>query len=248
MDRIKVLIIDDELPARDLIRYYLQQYPRIDIVAECENGFEAFKMIQEHRPELIFLDIQMPKINGFELLELLNEPPNIIFTTAFDEFAIRAFELNAVDYLLKPFSAVRFGQAMDKALNRIREPRAAITQRESLIQELETASSGIERVVVRIGARIIVIPLHTIYYIEAQDDYVRIHSEQGRHLKEKTMKYFESHLPDGEFIRVHRSYIVNVNFILKVEPYTRDTHVVVLKNGERLRVSAAGYKKLLSLL
>lgn len=248
MDKIKILIVDDEPPARELLKQYLKHYPELEIVAECENGFEALKMIQEFSPQLIFLDIQMPKISGFELLELLADPPKIIFTTAFDEFAIRAFELNAVDYLLKPFSAARFNQAVDKALNSLPESSASAVERDSLVAGLESASSILERTVVRVGSRIIVIPIHTIYYIEAQDDYVMIHSEQGRHLKEKTMKYFERHLPEGEFIRIHRSYIVNINYITKVESYTKDTYVVVLKNEERLRVSAGGYKKLRNLL
>ncbi|MBV2247482.1 MAG: LytTR family DNA-binding domain-containing protein [Lentimicrobium sp.] len=248
MDKVKILIVDDEPPARELLKQYLVHYPGLEIIGECENGFEALKMIQEFSPQLVFLDIQMPKINGFELLELLTDPPKIIFTTAFDEFAIRAFELNAVDYLLKPFSAVRFNQAVDKALNSLPESWSAAVERNSLMSGLESVSSILERTVVRVGSRILVIAVHTIYYIEAQDDYVMIHSEQGRHLKEKTMKYFEHHLPADEFIRIHRSYIVNINYIVKVEPYTRDTHVVVLKNEEKLRVSAGGYKKLMSLL
>lgn len=248
MDNINVLIIDDEPPARELLKHYLEPYKNIKIAGECGNGFEALKAIQQLQPELIFLDIQMPKISGFELLELLHDPPHIIFTTAFDEFAIKAFEMNAIDYLLKPFSAARFSQSIEKAVHRLSQPQVINKETESLMAEIDAAPAVLERVVVRAGSHIVVIPVATIHYIEAQDDYVMIYAEQGRYLKEKTMKYFEQHLPEGEFIRIHRSYIVNINQIAKVELYSKDTHLAVLKQGEKLKVSAEGYKKLRSLL
>ncbi|MEA5111097.1 Transcriptional regulatory protein BtsR [bioreactor metagenome] len=249
MSKIKVLIIDDEPPARDLVKHYLKDFPALEIAGECENGFEALKAIQELKPQLIFLDIQMPKINGFELLELLTDPPPIIFTTAYDEFAIRAFEMNAVDYLLKPFSASRFRQAVERALLRI-EDKGDLTAKPvaDLKRQFEQAAGEIDRVVARIGSRIVVIPVDTIYYIEAQDDYVMICSSQGNHLKEKTMKYFESHLPGNGFIRIHRSHIVNISQIVSVDLYGKDTHLVVLKSGARLKASAEGYKRLRELL
>ncbi len=249
MDKIKVLIIDDEPPARELVRHYLTSFHGIEIAAECENGFEALRAINEMKPDLIFLDIQMPKITGFELLELLQEPPQIIFTTAYDEFAIRAFEKNAVDYLLKPFSAARFQQAVEKARLRITGNQQAATPAVSnLKNQLEAVDGELDRVVARIGSRIVVIPVDSIHYIESQDDYVMIYSAQGNHLKEKTMKYFEAHLPKSSFIRIHRSHIVNISQIVSVDLYGKDTHMVILKCGAKLKASAEGYKRLRELL
>jgi len=249
MEKVKVLIIDDEPPARELVKHYLSTFSNIEIAGECENGFDALKAIQEINPQLIFLDIQMPKITGFELLELINDPPHIIFTTAYDEFAIKAFEMNAVDYLLKPFSASRFQQAVDRALSRIAEKQTMAQQPvEDLRNQLEKSVVEIDRVVARLGSRIVVIPADTIYYVEAQDDYVMIYSSQGNHLKEKTMKYFEAHLPKNGFIRIHRSHIVNVSQIVSVDLYGKDTHLVVLKCGAKLKASAEGYKRLRELL
>ena len=243
--KIKILIIDDEAPARDLVRNYLSAFPEAEILAECENGFDALRAIQEMKPDLLFLDIQMPKITGFELLEVIDAPPAVIFTTAYDQYAIRAFEMNAVDYLLKPFSRNRFAQAFRKALNRIEtqsgEPDKGVENLKNTLGEEETE---LERVVARIGSKIVVIPVDKIYYIEAQDDYVMIHSELGNHLKEKTMKYFAAHLPTGNFLQIHRSYIVNMNYISSVELYEKNTHLVTLKNGARLRTSQEGYKRL----
>lgn len=249
MEKIKVLIIDDEPPARNLVKHYLGIFDNIEIAGECENGFEALKAIQEIRPQLIFLDIQMPKITGFELLELISDPPHIIFTTAYDEFAIKAFEMNAVDYLLKPFSASRFQQAVDRAIERISDKPTELQQPvKDLRNQLAEAVVEIDRVVARQGSRIVVIPTDTIYYVEAQDDYVMIYSSQGNHLKEKTMKYFEAHLPKNGFIRIHRSHIVNVSQIVSVDLYGKDTHLVVLKCGAKLKASAEGYKRLRELL
>jgi len=249
MTVLRVLIIDDEPPARDIIRHYLSEDQGIVIAGECENGFEALKMIGEAKPDLIFLDVQMPKITGFELLELLTDPPQIIFTTAYDEFAIRAFEMNAVDYLLKPFSAIRLRQAVDRARIRLESkgtsPRKEI---EDLKSGLQDTAEDLDRVVARLGSKIVVIPVEKIWYIEAQDDYVMIYSESGNHLKEKTMKYFETHLASRGFIRIHRSHLVNVNQILSVDLYGKDTHLVVLKCGAKLKTSAEGYKRLRELL
>lgn len=249
MSSIRILIIDDEPPARELVKLYLKGFPQLETVAECENGFEALKAIQETAPDLIFLDIQMPKINGFELLELLPDPPQIIFTTAYDEFAIRAFELNAVDYLLKPFSEARFGQAVEKALARLAGGGAKAGNALAGLQRTAEETAGeTDRVVVRLGTRIVVIPTDTIYYIEAQDDYVMIYSSLGNYLKEKTMKYFENHLPRNRFLRIHRSHIVSIGQIASVELYEKDTRLVVLKCGARLKASAEGYKRLRELL
>jgi two-component system LytT family response regulator len=242
---VKTLIIDDEPLARDLVRRYLAAHPEIEILAECIDGFEALKAIQQLNPDLIFLDIQMPKLEGFELLEVLQQKPEIIFTTAFDQFAIRAFELNAVDYLLKPFSKGRFDNAVIKAIQRIRMGQTAQPEWVGRLQEHVDLTQGvIERVVTRLGSKVTVIPVDRIWYIEAQDDYVMIYSELGNHLKEKTMKYFERHLPSSNFIRIHRGSIINITQIAAVDQYTKDTHLVTLKCGAKLRASEEGYKRL----
>lgn len=246
-DKIRVLIIDDEPLARDLVKKYLSDNPGIEILGECENGFDALKAIQELKPDLLLLDIQMPKIDGFELLEVLDPKPEIIFTTAFDQYAIRAFELNAVDYLLKPFSKERLDQALDKAKGRIfaaKDASPAVSPLQKLQQQVDDDRKTIERVVTRLGSKITVIPVEKIWYIEAADDYVMIWSELGNHLKEKTMKYFEEHLPQGQFIRTHRSNIINISQVLSLELYSKDSYLAIMKSGTRLKVSAEGYKRL----
>lgn len=246
-EKLKVLIVDDEKLARDLVKNYLQDVAGIEIAGECENGFEALKAVHELSPDVLFLDIQMPKIDGFELLEVLDPKPEIIFCTAFDQFAIKAFELNAVDYLLKPFSKDRLEQAVEKARKRIasRSGNAlSDTGMQQLRQHLDKQEKTLERVVTRLGTKVTVIPVDRIHYLEAADDYVMIHSELGRHLKEKTMKYFEAHLPQGRFVRIHRSYIVNLSEIKSLELYSKDSYIAILKNGDKLKVSAEGYRRL----
>lgn len=243
-DNIRVIIIDDESLARGLVRKYLEGIPDVEIAAECENGFEALKVIQELQPDLLFLDIQMPKIDGFELLEVLDPRPQIIFTTAFDQYAIKAFEMNAVDYLLKPFSKERLEQALDKARIRLSDVSDKGEQLERLKKQIEDDRKELEHVITRMGSKITVIPVEKIWYLESADDYVMIHSENGNHLKEKTMKYFEEHLPEDRFVRIHRSYIVNLTCIAGIELYEKDTHLITLKSGDKIRASAEGYKRL----
>ncbi len=246
---LKILIIDDEPHARELIKTYLSKMEDVEVVGECENGFDALKAIETTNPDLIFLDVQMPKITGFEVLELLKNPPAVIFTTAYDNYAIQAFEKNAVDYLLKPFSMHRFMDAVDKARQRIHiQPPYYAETIKNIGKTNEPEDGFLERVVVRKGNRIEVILKEDILYLEAQDDYVMIHARQGNFLKEQTMKYFETHLPPTEFIRIHRSYIVNISEIQSVELYAKDVHLVMLKNGEKIKTSAEGYKRLRSLL
>jgi two-component system LytT family response regulator len=241
-DKLRVIIIDDEALARQLIRQYLNDLPGIEIMAECENGFDALKAIQDKKPDLIFLDIQMPKLDGFELLEVLDTKPEIIFTTAFDQYAIKAFEMNAADYLLKPFSKERFLKALDRARQRIGSQ--ILSSVEGIKQHLDGQNKVLDRVITRMGSKITVIPVDKIQYFEAEDDYVMIFSELGSHLKEKTMKYFEEHLPPGQFIRIHRSYIVNISEIKSLDLYTKDSYLATLKNGAKLKVSSEGYRKL----
>ena len=244
---IKVIIIDDEPLARSLVKEYLASHTDIEVIAECNDGFEGLKAIQDSHPDLVFLDIQMPKINGFEMLELLDHPPSIIFTTAFDEYAIRAFDNHAVDYLLKPYSKERFDKALEKW-------RALFAQKDvvrPLQQVIEMASHSPlqrERIVVKSGSSIIVLIMDDILFLEAADDFVKIHTRKGNWLKNKTMAYFETQLDAGRFIRVHRSYIVNMSEITRLDPYEKDSHILTLKTGEKIPVSKTGMTKLKEVL
>ncbi|MDD3736862.1 MAG: LytTR family transcriptional regulator DNA-binding domain-containing protein [Bacteroidales bacterium] len=242
MKKIRTLIIEDEAPARELIRFMLSDHPDIEVVGECGDGFCGAREIKEKHPDLIFLDIQMPKLTGFELLEVIDEKPEVIFTTAFDQYAIRAFELNAVDYLLKPFSKDRFDDALGKALNRLGQEEPDHERIEKLVTTASEAEGYLTRIVFRKGAGIKIIPLNSVSYLAAEDDYVMIYYNEGKALKPKTMKYYEEHLPPSLFIRVHRSYIVNVEQISRLEPYSKDNYVAILKSGEKIPVSRAGYK------
>ena len=241
----KIIIIDDEPLARSIVKEFLQNYPELEIVQECNDGFEGVKAIQQHEPDLIFLDIQMPKINGFEMLELLDQPPAVIFTTAFDEYAIKAFEAHAVDYLLKPFNKERF----DKAIQKWKEQTAG-TQKNTT-ELLETASyspAQSQRIVVKTGSKIKIIPVQDVYFLEAADDYVKVHTHEGSFLKNKTMNHFEKTLDAQQFVRSHRSYIVNVQQITRIDPYEKDNHIAILKAGAKVPVSRNGYVKLRSVL
>jgi len=241
----KVIIIDDEPLARSMVKEYLQQHPNLQLIQECNDGFEGVKAIMQHQPDLIFLDIQMPKINGFEMLELIEQPPSVIFTTAFDEYAIKAFEAHAVDYLLKPFSQDRFDKAISK-WGEHQVPAPATTQ-----QLLETASLGTsqnQRVVVKNGPKIKIIPTHDILFLEAADDYVKIYTQEGTFLKNKTMTHFEKTLDTQQFVRSHRSYIINVQYITRLDAYEKDNLVAILKSGAKVPVSKSGYTKLKTVL
>ena len=238
---IQVIIIDDEKLARDLIKSFLQPYENINIVAECENGFEGIKSINEHKPDLVFLDIQMPKLSGFEMLELLETHPKIIFTTAFDQYALKAFEVNAIDYLLKPFSKDRFKDALNKVLDKINS--SEVTHDSNYNLSPINPDEKLSRIVVKKNNKIVIIPIDEIKYLEAQDDYVNIISSEGSFLKQNRMKYYEEHLPDT-FIRIHRSYIANLNEIKEIPLVEKDNHIALLKTGEKLPVSKNGYKKL----
>lgn len=242
----KIIIIDDEPLARSVVREYLQQHPQLEIIQECGDGFEGVKAIQQHQPDLIFLDIQMPKITGFEMLELLDQPPAVIFTTAFDEFAIRAFESHAVDYLLKPFNQERF----DKAIAKWSEQKATTPEKNpmDILESAALSPSQKQRIVVRNGSKIKIISIHDVWYLEAADDYVKIHTQEGYFLKNKTMSHFEQSLDPALFVRSHRSYIVNVQQITRIDPYEKDNHVAVLRSGSKVPVSRSGYAKLKEVL
>lgn len=243
---INVIIIDDEKLARELVRNYLQVFDNIKIIDECANGFDGIKSITKNNPDLVFLDIQMPKLTGFEMLELLDKVPNIIFTTAFDEYALKAFEVNAIDYLLKPFSRKRFADALKKVIDKIEYSKDTLPYQDSY-KNLAKTKEKLNRIVVKKNNNIIIIPTDSIRYIEAQDDYVKIVAHNGNYLKQNRMKYYEEHLPDS-FVRIHRSYIVNFNEIKEIALIEKDTHVVVLKNGEKISVSKNGYVRLRELI
>lgn len=245
---IKALIIDDEKLARDIIRSYLKLFPDIELIGECADGFEGVKVINEHQPDLIFLDVQMPKLTGFEMLELLNKIPVIIFSTAYDEFALKAFEKSAADYLLKPFTTVRFNEAITKA--RVRLMR--VDGHEEIVRQIhdtrEVWKEELSRIVVRFGSKIVIIPVQQIEYIEAQDDYVAVHSEGKKYLKQLTMKYLEASLPRHQFVRVHRSFLVATDEIDRLEALSKDSFIAILKSGTRIPVSRTGYVALRDVL
>ena len=239
----KVIIIDDEPLARQLVKEYLAVFNELELVAECGDGFEAVKAIQQHDPALIFLDIQMPKINGFETLELVEKKPAVIFTTAFDEYALKAFEQNAIDYLLKPFNQERFEKAIKKFLdsNLKKTPNNQLEKLDAASQKhIEEAN----RVVVKNGTSILIIPTSQIIYIEAFDDYVKIFNNETFYLKKKTMGYFETVLNTSQFVRVHRSFILNLNYLTKIEALDKNNSLALLKNGAKIPLSKTGYSKL----
>jgi len=244
---MRVILIDDEPLARSVVIEYLQSWTQIEIVQECSDGFEGVKAIAQYEPDLIFLDIQMPKINGFEMLELIDQPPSVIFTTAFDEYAIKAFEEHAIDYLLKPFTKERFDRAVQKWLDT--KPSAeAKKDTAQILDNIQTSSPRNERVVVKTGNKIKIIPVNDIIFLAADDDYVKIHTAEGSFLKNKTMAYFEKLLGEDDFVRVHRSYIVKIDEITRIDPYEKESHLAILKSGEKIPVSKTGYPKLRQVL
>jgi len=244
---IKAVIIDDEPLARGIIKEYLAHHTEIELMQECSDGFEGVKAIMQHQPDLIFLDIQMPKINGFEMLELLDPVPAVIFTTAFDEYAIKAFEAHAIDYLLKPFGKERFDKAVQKWTQQ-KSQNGADNNTATLIEKMPRQPEEQHRVVVKNGANIQIIPVQDIFYIEAYDDYVKIFTKDKYQLKKKTMSHFEEVLDPKEFLRVHRSFIVQLQQITKVEQSDKSTHIALLKNGAKVPLSRTGYSKLKEVL
>lgn len=244
---IKCIIIDDEPLARSIVKEYLQDHKDIEVLRECGDGFEGVKAIMQDKPDIIFLDIQMPKITGFEMLELIDFAVPVIFTTAFDEYAIKAFEEHAIDYLLKPFSKERFNKALIKWKEQRtnNEPKNNTT---NLLDNIHKQPEEQNRVVVKNGSNIKIIPVHEIHYLEAYDDYVKIFTKDGYSLKKKTMNYFEQSLNTGQFVRVHRSYIVQVSQITKIEALEKESHIALLKTGVKIPLSKTGYTKLKSVL
>ena len=238
---IKILIIDDEPLAATIVQEFIADFPQFEVMSVCQDGFQGLKAIQEHQPDLIFLDVQMPKITGFEMLELLDEPPAVIFTTAFDQYALKAFDAMAIDYLLKPFSQNRFNQAIDKFLAQKGEVKETA-------QNFHELAEKRNRLVVRVKNEIKIIATQEVSFFEAEDDYIVIHTLTGAYLKKMTMKSLEEALDPAKFVRVHRSYLINLNEITKIEPYERDNYLVLLRDGKKIPVSKVGYSRLRQVL
>lgn len=243
---IKVILIDDEPLAREIIKSYLKHFEDIQVVQECNDGFEGVKAIQQHEPDLIFLDIQMPKINGFEMLELIEKKPDVIFITAYDSYAIKAFETNAVDYLLKPVNQQRFQEAVLKWKSKISP--AIPLQVDNVLNSMSSTAAQNNRIVVKTGNKVKIIPIHEIQYLEANDDFVKVITAEGSYLKNKTLSFYEQTLDSQTFVRVHRSFILHVGQITKIEPYQKESHLAILRDGKQVPVSKNGYSKLKEIL
>jgi two-component system, LytTR family, response regulator len=246
MDVLRIVIVDDEPLARAVLREYAAAEPDLEIVADCANGFEAVKAVADLKPDLVLLDVQMPKLDGFEVLELLGRDQPVIFITAYDQYALKAFEVHAVDYLLKPFSEERFREAIARGRDRVRAKAA--TPVEDVVRDAKPRSGPAERVLIRDGANVHVLPVDKIDYVEAQDDYVAFKSEGKQYLKDQTLAAVEGTLDPSRFVRIHRSFVLNIDRIAKVELYAKDSRMAILRDGTRLPVSRAGYARLSQLL
>jgi len=243
-DLLRIVIVDDEPLARTVVREYAAAEAGVDIVAECANGFEAVKAVTELKPDLVLLDVQMPKLDGFEVLELIGGDVPVVFITAYDQYALRAFEVHAIDYLLKPLSAERFQQAIARA----RERRRATLPVDEIVREARPRTGPVERVLIRDGTQVHVLPVDKIDYVEAQDDYVAFKSEGKQYLKDQALGAVEAALDASRFVRIHRSYILNIDRIARVELYAKDSRVAILRDGARLPLSRAGHARLKELL
>jgi two-component system LytT family response regulator len=248
MRALRVAIVDDEQPARDALREYLASAPGVEIVAECANGFEAVKAVSALRPDLLLLDVQMPKLDGFEVLELVGRDTAVIFTTAYDEYALRAFEVHAIDYLLKPFGPERLHEAIGRARERLARPPAAAPAATDLATAARRPGVWLSRIVIRDGAEVHVVPIDKVDYIEAQDDYVAVRTGDRALLKEQTMNDLERQLDPRRFVRIHRSVLLNLDRLVRLEPTGKDSRMAVLRDGRQLPVSRSGYARLQELL
>jgi len=243
---LRVVIVDDEPLARAVVREYINVHPGVEVVAECANGFEAVKAVAELSPDLVFLDVQMPKLSGFEVLELIGRQVPVVFTTAYDQYALRAFDVHAIDYLLKPFSEQRFAEALARARERLAARETAPV--DALVSDARSTQTPLERVLIRDGSQVHVLPVDKIDYVEAQDDYVSFRSEGKSYLKDQTLGITEGLLDPARFVRIHRSYLLNIDRIARVELYAKDSRIAILRDGTKLPVSRAGYARLAKLL
>ncbi|HSR69993.1 MAG TPA: response regulator [Acidobacteriota bacterium] len=261
---LRAVIVDDEDLARQALAAELEEHPQVKVIAQCANGFEAVKVIGDEEPDLVFLDIQMPKLDGFEVLELLDDPPHVIFVTAYDEYALKAFEVHAVDYLLKPLDPERLSEALERAAGRAKPGAASQDQRSGPFPPgsakgghegapLDVAAVAaaarprrkfLERILIKEGGDITVVPVDSIDYLEAQDDYVNVVTGGKGRLKQQRMAYYEKHLPQGRFVRVHRSYILNLDRLARLELYAKDSRIATLRDGSKIPVSRSGYARL----
>lgn len=246
MEPIRVVIVDDEELARRILAEHVRELPDAAIIAECANGFDAVKTINELRPDLVFLDIQMPKLSGFEVLDLLDGAPAVIFVTAHDEFAVRAFEADAVDYLLKPFSGERFQKAWTRAMTRRSD--TTIRHTRDVASKIARSAGPLERILVRDGGNVTIIPVGAVDFVEAQDDYVAIHAGGRKHLKQQPLSELETLLDPRRFVRVHRSYIVNIDRFARIELYAKDSRILILRDGTRVPMSRSGHDRVRTLL
>lgn len=245
--KIRAVLVDDEDLARHALRELLKSHPEVEIVAECANGFEAVKAVAEHKPDLMFLDVQMPKLTGFDVLELIDRDRDlaVVFATAYDQYAMRAFEVHAVDYLLKPIGRERFEAALERALSRLPQK---LPSAQDLAAAARPPQHFLERIVVKDGTRVTLIPVTKLDYAEAQDDYEALATHGTKHLKQQTIASLEAALDPARFVRIHRSYIVNLELVVRIEPYGKDSRLAILADGTRLPVSRTGYTRLKSLL
>jgi two-component system, LytTR family, response regulator len=238
----RVLVVDDEEPARRLLAEYLRAQSGWQVVAEAKNGLEALQLAKQHQPDLLLLDVQMPKLDGFEVLGLLPPEMAVIFTTAFDEYAVRAFEVHAVDYLLKPFSAERLAQALARAEKRLGERRSLAAP--ELAQAARAPGSYLERLVIRDGAEISIIAAAAIDFVRGQDDYVEVFHDSRSSLTQQTLHSLEASLDPRQFVRVHRSYLLNVDRVARVEPWGQGSKMAVLHDGRNVPISRSGEARL----
>jgi two-component system LytT family response regulator len=245
MKKLRVITADDEDLARSVVREYLRDLPDVEVVGECANGFETVKAVTDLKPDLVLLDIQMPRLDGFEVLELIGKETNVIFVTAYDQYAVKAFEVHAIDYLLKPFGKERLIEALDRA-----RLKAGVDSVPAAVLAAAARNPGarLERVVIRDGANVHILPLPKVDYLEAQDDYVCYRSEGKRYLKQQTLSDAEAVLDPARFVRIHRSYILNLDRLSKVELYAKDSHTAILQDGTRLPVSRSGYSRLSAIM
>ena len=247
MPELQVLIVDDEPLAREGLVQALADFEEVNILGECANGFEAVKSIKKLKPDLVFLDIQMPKLNGFDVLELLEEdPPFIVFVTAYDEYALKAFEFHALDYILKPVRTERLAKTMKKVMQRLQERKNQPVG--ALLAGHQERQTPLTRILIRDRTHVHIIPVEDILYLEAQDDYVSICTIDKSLLKKETLTHLEGLLDNRQFIRIHRSYLLNINYLKKIEPYSKDSRIAILNNNKTLPVSRSGYSRVIKLI
>ena len=243
---IRAAIVDDEELARRVLRELLAAHQDVEIVAECANGFDAVKAVMELKPDLLLLDVQMPKLDGFDVLELVGGEIAVIFVTAYDSFALRAFEVHAVDYLLKPFGAERLAEALDRARERLGSRERPAFR--GLVAETQGKRAPLGRILIRDRADVHVIPIEKIDYVESQDDYISVKVGARSYLKEQTLSDLERVLDPGRFVRIHRRYLLNVSRLAKIEASITDSRTAVLQDGTELPISKTGYLRLRELL